>query len=73
MVDQLNYEGIEFPVATKHYCKIEGQNNININVLENKQFYPIYVCKQYNDNVLNLFLITEDEKQHYVLIKDLIA
>ena len=21
MVDQLNYEGIEFPVSTKHYCK----------------------------------------------------
>ena len=72
MVDQLNYEGIEFPVATKHYCKIEGQNNININVFgyENKQFYPIYVSKQYNENVLNLLLITEDEKQHYVLIKD---
>ena len=72
MVDQLNYEGIEFPVAIKHYCKIEGQNNINIYVFgyENKQFYPIYVSKQYNENVLNLLLITEDEKQHYVLFKD---
>ena len=61
MVDQLNYEGIEFPVATNHYCKIEGQNNININVFgyENKQFYPVYVSKQYNENVLNLLLITE--------------
>ena len=69
---KLNYEGIEFPVATKYYCKIEGQNNININVFgyENKQFYPIYVSKQYNENILNLLLITEDEKQHYVLIKD---
>ena len=48
MVDQLNYEGIEFPVTTKHYYKIEGQNNINSNVFgyENKQFYPIYVSKQ---------------------------
>ena len=69
---KLNYEGIEFPVATKYYCKMEGQNNININVFgyENKQFYPIYVSKQYNENVLNLLLITENEKQHYVLIKD---
>ena len=72
MVDQLNYEGIEFPVATKHYCKIEGQNNININVFgyENKQCYPIYVSKQNNNDVLNLLLITEGGNKNYVLIKD---
>ena len=45
MVEQLNYQHTEFPVAVKHYNKIEKQNNININVFgyENKQFYPIYV------------------------------
>ena len=72
MVDQLNYEGITFPVANNHYCKIEGQNNININVFgdENKQFYPIYVSKHNNNDVLNLLLITEGGNKHYVLIKD---
>lgn len=72
MVEQLNYEGIEFPVAAKHYGKIEEQNSININVFgyENKEFYPICVSKQHNENVLSLLLITKDEKKHYVLIKN---
>ena len=26
MIEQLNYEGIEFPVAVKQYNKIEKQN-----------------------------------------------
>ena len=69
---QLNYEGIEFPVSVKHYNKVETQNNININVFgyENKQTYPIYVSKEQFENVMNLLLISDDEKSHYVNIKD---
>ena len=63
---------MDFPVSLKDYDKIEEQNNININlfVYENKQFYPIYVSKQKNEDILNLLLITADENKHYVLIKD---
>ena len=63
---------MDFPVSLKDYNKIEEQNNINISVFgyENKQFYPIYVSKQKNEDILNLLLITEDENKHYVLIKD---
>lgn len=70
MVEQLNYEGIEFPVAVKQYNKIEKQNNININVFgyETNQFYPIYVSKESNKDMLNLLLITEDNNKHYVLL-----
>ena len=70
--EKLDYSGIEFPVATKQYNKIEKQNNININVFgyENKQPYPIYVSKERNEDCLNLLIITENEKRHYVLIKD---
>ena len=51
MVDQLNYNGVEFPVSVKYYASIETQNGININVFgyENKEFYPIYVSKQNNE------------------------
>ena len=72
MVEELNYQGVEFPVATKHYGKIEAQNSINVNVFgyEDKQFYPIYMSKQNYNEVLNLLLITEGEKKHYLLIKD---
>ena len=72
MIDELDYSGIEFPVTTKQYNKIEIQNNININVFgyEEKQPFPIHISKEKNENHLNLLLITEDEKNHYVLIKD---
>ena len=68
----LDYSGIEFPVTTKQYNKIEKQNKIRINVFgyENKQPYPIYVSKEKYNNQMNLLLITEDNKKHYVLIKD---
>ena len=72
MVEQLNYDDTGFPVAAKHYGKIEEQNSININVFgfENKQFYPIYVSKQGNKDILNLLLTTKGGNKHYVLIKD---
>lgn len=72
MVEQLSYEGIEFPVATKYYGKIEEQNSTNIYVFgnENKQLYPIYVSERHNAKVLKLLLITEGKKTHCVLIKD---
>ena len=71
-IQYLDYSGIELPVTTKQYNKIEKQNEININVFgyENKQPYPIHVSKEKYNNQMNLLLITEDDKKHYVLIKD---
>ena len=71
-IENLNYSGIEFPVTTKQYNKIEKQNEININVFgyEDKQPYPIYVSKEKYGDCLNLLLITENENKHYVLIKN---
>ena len=72
MVEQLNYEGVEFPVSVKYYGKIEEQNSININVFgyENKEFYRICVSKQHNEDILNLLLISKGENKRYVFIKD---
>ena len=71
-INELDYSGIEFPVTTKQYNKIEKQNEININVFgyENKQPYPIYTSKEKYEKHMELLLITEDENKHYVLIKD---
>ena len=71
-INNLDYSGIEFPVTTKHYNKIERQNKININVFgyEDKQPYPIYISKEKFENHMELLLITKDENKHYVLIKD---
>ena len=71
-INKLDYSGIEFPVTTKQYNKIEKQNEININVFgyENKQPYPIYMSKEKYEDCINLLLITEEENKHYVLIED---
>ena len=71
-IKNLDYSGIEFPVSAKQYNKIEKQNNIRINVFgyESKQKYPIYVSNEKHEDCMNLLIVTEDKKNHYVLIKD---
>ena len=71
-IDKLDYSGIEFPVTIKQINKIEKQNNIRINVFgyENKQPHPLYISKEKFKDHIGLLLITKDENQHYVLIKD---
>ena len=72
MINELNYDGIDFPVSQKHYNKAEKQNSIRINVFgyENGQPFPIHISKETFEDQMNLLLITKDEKKHYVLIKD---
>ena len=72
MINELNYDGIDFPLSQKHYNKVEKQNSIRINVFgyENRQPFPIYISKDTFKDQMNLLLITKDEKKHYVLIKD---
>ena len=71
-IEGLNYEGIEFPVSQKHYNKVEKQNSIRISLFgyEKGQPFPIHISKEKFEDQMNLLLITEDEKKHYVLIKD---
>ena len=72
MINDLNYDGIDFPLSQKHYNKVEKQNSIRINVFgyEDGQPFPIHISKEKFEDQMNLLLITKDEKKHYVLIKD---
>ena len=72
MINELNYDGINFPLSQKHYNKVETQNDIRINVFgyENGQPFPINISKETFEDQMNLLLISKDEKKHYVLIKD---
>ena len=72
MINELNYDGIDFPLSQKHYNKVEKQNSIRTNVFgyENGQPFPIHISKETFEDQMNLLLITKDEKKHYVLIKD---
>ena len=48
LANDLDYDGIEFPVREKDFSKTEKKNNICINVFcyENKLTFPIYVSDQ---------------------------
>ena len=72
MINDLNYEGIAFPVSKRDYCKIERQKNICINVFcyENGLTYLVYLSDQKFHNSMDLVLITDENKSHYVYIKD---
>ena len=69
MINELNYDGIAFPVMQKQYNKMETQNNIRINVFGYEKGQPFPIHKEF-ENQMNLLLITKNEKKHYVLIKD---
>ena len=72
VVEKLNYDEIEFPVQEKYFNKIEVKNNICINVFgyENKLFFPIYVSDQKFEDLIDLLLLIDNDKSHYVYIKD---
>ena len=58
-------------MKTHDYELVEERFEMNVNVFcyENK-VYPIYISKKSNTQVLNVLLITNEEKSHYVYIKD---
>ena len=72
LANNLNYDGIEFPVQEKDFRKIETKNNICINEFcyENKLVFLIYVSDQKFENLMDLLLVPDGNKPYYVYIKD---
>ena len=56
----------------KDFSKIEIQNNIFLNVFgyENKLVFPVYISDQTFQSSIYLLLLINDDKSHYVYIKD---
>ena len=72
IAEALDYKGINFPMKARDYEIVEEIFNINVNVFgyENKVF-PLYDSKKKsNEQVLNVLLKSNEEKSHYVFIKD---
>ena len=63
--------GIDFPMKTHDYELVEERFEVNVSLFcyENK-VYPIYISKRSNTQFLNVLQITNEEKSHYVFIKD---
>ena len=72
MVNDIHYKGIKFPVSEKDYSKIEQKNNICINIFcyQTNLGYPIDVSDQKFEDHMDLLLILDKNKSHYVYIKD---
>ena len=74
-IDKVKYDKINFRVKLKDIPKIENMNDIKFKVfgVDDKQsIYPLYVSNKSCDKTCNLLLIENDNKIHYVWIKDLI-
>ena len=73
MVNDLDYEGIEFPVSIKDYCKIEKKKKdtcISVFCYENYLVYPVTISDQKFKDCVDLLMITDKNKSHYIYIKD---
>ena len=72
IANNLNYDGIEFPAQEKDFKKVEVQNNICVNVFcyENKLVFQVYISNQTFKSSIDLLLLIDDGKSHYVYIKD---
>ena len=68
-----DWSGIRFPVSVRDIKKFKIKNQISINLLaiEDRQ---IYICRKGGNNyecIINIMLITESNRKHYVAIKSL--
>ena len=72
LVNNFNYDGVEFPVRENSFSKIEIKNKISINVYyyESKLTFPVYVSDQQFKNSIDLLQIFDGDKSHYVYIND---
>ena len=58
-------------MKARDYEISEERFEINMNVFEYENIvFPLYVSKKSNERVLNVLLISNEEKPHYVFIKD---
>ena len=72
LVNDLNYDRVTFAVRKKNFSKIETKNRICINgfCFDSKLVFPIYVSDQTFENSMDLLLLIDGNKSHYVYIKD---
>ena len=71
IADTLDYRGINFPMKARDYEIIEERFNINVNVFGyDNRVFSLYASKKFNEQELNVLLISNEEKSHYVFIKN---
>lgn len=72
--NELNMNGIEYPVTLTKMEKFEKQNNISVNVFgfEAEEIFPLYLTKLENGlSEVDLLYFSQNGKTHYCWIKHL--
>jgi len=72
--EELNWNGITFPVTLNEIDKFERNNTaLSINVFghEERFFYPLQISKHERKDVVDLLLISNDSTNHYCLVNNL--
>ena len=72
IAEKFDYHEIEFPMQEKDFSKTEVKNNVCINVFgyEDELVFPIYISDEKFEDSIDLLLLIDDDKSHYVYIKD---
>ena len=70
--NEFDWSGISYPVSTKDISKFEMRNRIGVNLLALNGKTP-YICRKGMDygGTVNLMILEDGEKKHYVVIKSL--
>lgn len=71
---ELNFSDITFPLKLKDIKTFEQKNNISVNVfgVDDREIVgPYYLTKGEKTNHINLLLMTNEDKSHYILIRNL--
>ena len=75
MVNNVDYDGIEFTVSKKDFGGAEKKDNIFIKVFcyKNNLVYPVYALNKKLEDCMDLLKTADGNKPHYFYIKDLYA
>ena len=71
--NKLDTTNLEFPVPLKQIPSFEKKNKLRINVFEwaeEKEVVPLYVSKVREQEPINLLLVSEQDNNHYCLIRN---
>lgn len=72
--NEINMEGIEYPVNLSQVPRVERQNpEISVNVIgfEKNEMFPLYITNDKKELHVNLLLFSQGRHNHYCLIRDL--
>jgi hypothetical protein len=72
--NELNFNGIDFPIKLCAIDRFERLNDISINVFAfDEEVFPLRITKKRNVKHINLLLLSNEETQHYCWIKNMSA